>query len=83
VEKEHSRVMSLEKRDLEVRVSYGFIARGPLEDYAAVRDFIRSLPRSRLIYHTGSTRRLFMAKESTGIEKEEGETKIEQRRKEE
>jgi len=58
----------VEKRDLEVHVSFGFICRGPLVDYAAIRDFIRSLPKTRLIYHTGSTRKLRIIRE-----REEGE----------
>jgi len=61
--------LSIEKRDLEVYVSFGFICHGPLADYAAIRDFIRTFSKTKLVYHTGSTRRLFIVKEKM----EEGE----------
>jgi len=63
--------LTLEKRDLEVFVSFGFICHGPLADYVAVRDFIRSLPKTRLVYHTGSTRKLRIVREGKHEREEE------------
>lgn len=57
------------KRDLDVFISFGFILNGPLEDFVEARRRLNTLPRSRLTYNTGSSRRLFIVKEK----KEEGE----------
>jgi len=64
----------VKKRDLDIFISFGFILNGPLEDFVQARNLLRTLPRSRIIYHTGSSRRLFIVKEK----KPEEEEKIEQ-----
>ena len=61
----------VEKRDLDVFISFGFILNGPLEDFVQARKMLSTLPRSRIIYNTGSSRRLFIVKERV----EEGEKK--------
>jgi len=65
----------LERRDLDLYISFGFICHGPFADYAAVREFIRKLPRTRLIYHTGSTRQLMIVREGYERKRENGEEK--------
>jgi len=60
----------MEKGDLEIHVSYGFICHGPIRDYAAIRDFIRTFSQTKLVYHTGSTRKLFIVKEGENERKE-------------
>jgi len=66
----------LERRDLDLHISFGFICHGPFADYAAVRDFIRSMPKTRLIYHTGSTRQLMIVREGYERKGEEKREKL-------
>jgi hypothetical protein len=53
----------LEKGDLDIYVSMGFIVQGPLADFFSIRDYIRGLAKSRLIYLTASSRKLMIKKE--------------------
>jgi len=58
------------RRRIWISISpYGFICHGPFRDFIAARDFIRTFSRTKLVYHTGSTRELFILKEK----REEGE----------
>jgi len=66
------------ERDLEalrLEVSFGVVCRGPLCDYAKLKDFVRNeLRDTRLIYSLPSTRPLYLVKEVKENERENEKT---------
>lgn len=59
------RIGKVEKADLSLQVSYGFILHGSLADFIKARGMLEKLEDSRLIYNTADTRRLFIVRDKS------------------
>ena len=58
----------LEPGDLRLRLSFGFILEGSLEDFFRARQLLKALPNSRLIYQTCSRRKLLLVKAGRSLQ---------------